>query len=60
MTVTAGHLYVMGDNRNDSTDSRYFGLVDVRQVIGKVHVIILPGDNEDSPRDWSRLGSVYR
>ncbi len=34
--IPEGFLYVLGDNRNDSTDSRYFGLIREDQVIGKV------------------------
>lgn len=34
--VPEGYIFVMGDNRNSSVDSRSFGLVEVSEVIGKV------------------------
>jgi len=36
ITIEAGHIFVMGDNRNHSTDSRIMGQIDVDDVLGKV------------------------
>jgi signal peptidase I len=46
LTVEEGKIFVMGDNRNHSTDSRdnRIGQVDTRFVLGKVLVRILPFD----------------
>ncbi len=44
LTVEEGCVFVMGDNRNHSTDSRYsvIGCVDTRCILGKVYMILLP------------------
>lgn len=60
LVVEEGHLFVMGDNRNGSKDSRSpeIGLVDKREVIGKVCLLFLPGTNTASaPRDFD-LGRI--
>lgn len=54
-------VFVMGDNRNDSTDSRTasLGCVDVRYIIGKVHLIAFPGKDQFGKQELSRIGSPY-
>ena len=34
--------FVMGDNRNNSKDSRYFGPINKKDILGKTHIVIFP------------------
>ena len=62
LVVEEGKVFVMGDNRNNSKDSRstQIGLVDKREVLGKVAFILFPGTGMGGTeqRDFSRIGVV--
>lgn len=61
LTVPEGCVFIMGDNRNNSRDSRDpdLGVVDTRYVIGRAVFLLLPGATaERNQREWSRAGKL--
>jgi len=47
VTVPADHYFVMGDNRDNSRDSRYFGFVQRQAIVGKARGVIVSFDITD-------------
>ncbi len=55
--IPEGKLFVMGDNRDESNDSRFWGLVDLSAVRGKAFMIYWSWDNHKKfGVRWERLG----
>ena len=61
ITIPPGRYLMLGDNRDDSEDSRYFGLVPREKLIGRAERILVSADIKDhwQPR-FGRFGaSLY-
>lgn len=59
ITVPEDSYFVMGDNRNNSEDSRYWGFVPRDLVIGRAMFVYWSYDEGAPPSDWTRLGDFF-
>jgi signal peptidase I len=57
VVVPQGHYFMMGDNRDNSNDSRYWGTVPEENVVGKAFMIWMNWDSSNDGIDFERLGS---
>ncbi len=60
VVVPPGNLFMMGDNRDYSMDSRFWGFLDMKKIKGKAFIIYWSWDRDRFRPRWGRIGMLIR